>query len=273
MIGPFFTADYQVHTDLSHDGRCTLRDQCARAERLGLDEICFTEHKDFDPADPVVNHFDYHRYADAIEAARHEFGDRLRIVMGVEIDYQRWFEDEVRAYLDRHAFDFVLGSVHYVDRVMLMTPEYLRGRSAQQAYEAYYREVLASVKSGLIDAVGHLEYATRRGVAAFGPFDPTPFRGIVEELFGEMIERGIALEVNSAGLRQGAGQTYPCSQHVRLYATMGGRLVTIGSDSHHPDELAHAYHQIASLVHEAGLDTYTTWRRRRPFPMTLRQAP
>ncbi|HSV73691.1 MAG TPA: histidinol-phosphatase HisJ family protein [Chthonomonadales bacterium] len=270
MIGRFFAADYQVHTDLSHDGRCTLLEQCAQAVSIGLEQICFTEHKDFDPDDPVVNHFDYQRYRDAILRARDAFGDRLEILMGIEVDYQTWFEDELRAYVEDHRFDFVLGSVHYVDRAMLMTPEYLRGRTPVQAYEAYYREVLASVRSGAIDAVGHLEYATRRGVAACGPFDPTPHRAIVEELLGEMVARGVALEVNSAGLRQGAGQTYPCAQHVRLYADMGGERLTIGSDSHHPDELAYAYEEVAALAMDAGLTQYTAWRDRRPELRPLR---
>jgi histidinol-phosphatase (PHP family) len=79
MIEGFYAIDYQVHSFRSHDGRATIAEQCARAVAIGLDEIGFSEHKDFDPADPAVDYFDYDAYMTEIEAARQEFGDHLHI--------------------------------------------------------------------------------------------------------------------------------------------------------------------------------------------------
>src|SRR5205085_1145967 len=137
----------------SHDGRATIRDHCRRAVEIGLDEIGFTEHKDFDPADPAVDFFDYRAYAEDIDAARAEFGGQLVIRMGVEVDYQRWFEAEIASYIEAHAFDFVLGSVHYIASEMLMTPGYLATRSKARAYRDYFQAVRESVESGLMDIV------------------------------------------------------------------------------------------------------------------------
>jgi histidinol-phosphatase (PHP family) len=190
--------------------------------------------------------------------------------MGVEVDYQRWFEERIGEFLEAHSFDFVIGSVHYVDRRMLMTPEYLEGRDCKAAYRDYYGAVLESVTSGLIDIVGHLEYANRRGVGVFGPFDPSPYRAQVSGLFDAMIERGVALEINTAGLRQGTGATYPCEAHVALYAERGGRLLSIGSDAHRPEDLADRYTVAAELALKYGLDQVTTWRSRLPSPVTLK---
>jgi histidinol-phosphatase (PHP family) len=190
--------------------------------------------------------------------------------MGVEIDYQKWFEDRIRSYLVEHAFDFVIGSVHYVNRAMLMTPAHTAGRSAEQAYRAYFGAIRDSVESGLFDIVGHLEYANRRGLAAYGPYDQAPFREQVGEIFRLMIDRGVALEINTAGLRQGVGTTYPCEAHVALYADMGGRLLTIGSDSHHPDELADGYSFAADLALRHGLSAVYTWQERTPSVRALR---
>jgi hypothetical protein len=41
-----------------------------------------------------------------------------------------------------------------------------------------------------------------------------------------------ALEVNTSGLRQGPGETYPAGPIVERYAVLGGTAVTAGSDSH-----------------------------------------
>jgi histidinol-phosphatase (PHP family) len=184
--------------------------------------------------------------------------------MGIEVDYQKWFEDRIAAYLASHPFDFVLGSVHYVDRVMLMTPEYVRDRTVRQAYSLYFSAVRDSVESGLIDIVGHLEYANRRGVLTYGPYDPTPYREQVAELFDRMIARGVALEINTAGLRQGVGHTYPCEEHVALYAQRGGKRLSFGSDSHHPDDLAAAYPVAVRLALRNGLTRVCTWSNRIP---------
>ncbi len=272
MIDGYYAIDYQVHSFRSHDGRATIIDHCERAVQLGLDEIGFSEHLDFDPDDPAVGHFDYDRYVSEIFEARDRFADSLTIRMGIEVDYQKWFEDEIAEYLATHSFDFVIGSVHYVDRVMIMTPEYVNGRSSGQAYDLYFAAVLDSVQSGLIDIVGHLEYAKRRGVPVFGPFDPTRNHDTVMALFGEMIGRGVALEINTAGLRQNAGGPYPCPEHVRMYASLGGRLLTIGSDAHHPDDLAAEYSHAANLALESGLTELTTWESRRSVQRSFRAA-
>jgi histidinol-phosphatase (PHP family) len=269
VIDGFYAIDYQVHSFRSHDGKATIADQCARAVEVGLDEIGFSEHKDFDPNDPVVDYFDYDAYMNEIEAARKQWGDRLKIRAGVEIDYQDWFEDKIANYLDAHAFDFVIGSVHYVDRMTIMTPEYNQTRTAGTAYRDYFRAVRASVASGLFDILGHLEYANRRGLAAWGTYNAEAYRDALEDLFTLMVEQGTVLEINTAGMHQNLGVTYPVADTVAIYATCGGKRLSIGSDAHHPDQLAYAYPEAARIAHANGLTNVTTWHNRQPLQVPL----
>jgi histidinol-phosphatase (PHP family) len=272
MIDEFYAVDYQVHSFCSHDGRASLRDQCLRAVEIGLDEIGFSEHKDFDPEDPAVNYFDYEYYRSEVEKARAEFAGALKIRMGVEVDYQRWFEDQIADYLQRHPFDFVIGSVHYVDSVPIMSDVFLKDRSVTEAYSLYFQAVYDSVRSGMIDIVGHLEYANRRAVPRLGAFNPGPYREQIKQLYTEMIRQGVALEINTAGLRQGVGHTYPCEEHVRLYAECGGAIISLGSDSHHPDDLAESYTVAANLSLRYGLTKISTWENRVRTEHPLRSA-
>ena len=99
MIDGYYAIDYQTHSFRSHDGLASLADQCRRAVAIGLDEIGFSEHKDFDPDDPLSSYFDYDRYRAEIEAARTEYGARLKIRAGVEIDYQKKYEAEIADFL------------------------------------------------------------------------------------------------------------------------------------------------------------------------------
>ena len=270
MINGFYAIDCQVHSIRSHDGRASILDQCERAVQIGLDVIGFSEHKDFDPEDPVVDYFDYDAYMREIEQARRRYGDAVKIRAGVEIDYQAWFEDKIGDYLRAYPFDFVIGSVHYVGREMIMTPEYNRTRDIHKAYRDYFDAVLDSVKSGLFDIVGHLEYANRRGIAAWGRYDPAPYRDQLDALFDAMIARGVAFEINTAGLHQNLGVTYPCADTVSYYAQRGGSLLSIGSDAHHPDQLGHAYGTAAQMALAAGMTEVCTWENRRMRVVPLR---
>ena len=273
MIGEFYAIDYQVHSFRSHDGRASIDDQCRRAIDRGLDEIGFSEHKDFDPADPAVAYFNYEAYMREISAARDQFAGQLKIRAGVEIDYQIWFETEIEAYLRDHPFDFVIGSVHYVNSRMVMTPEYNQSRDADRAYSDYFHAVRDSAASGLFDIVGHLEYANRRGIAAWGPYDPEPYRAELNALFDAMIERHVVLEINTAGLHQNLGLTYPCAQTFALYAERGGTLLSIGSDAHHPDQLGHAYPVASELAIRNGVTHVCSWSNRRRTEKPLVTAP
>ena len=40
--------DYHMHTHFSGDSEASPREHIEQAIRMGLDEICFTDHRDFD---------------------------------------------------------------------------------------------------------------------------------------------------------------------------------------------------------------------------------
>ena len=64
----------------------------------------------------------------------------------------------------------------------------------------------------------------------------------------------MALEVNTSGLRQSAGETYPAAWVVRRFRELGGRRVTMGSDSHLPSSFAFGLEEACEIVAAAGFD-------------------
>jgi len=272
MIEGYYAVDYQVHSLCSHDGKATIDAQCERAIEIGLDEIGFSEHKDFDPEDPMVDYFDYDAYMRAITQAREAWGSRLKIRAGIEIDYQSWFEDKIANWLDTHPVDFVIGSVHYVKRVQIMSPEYNRARNARMAYHDYFNAVRDSVVSGLFDILGHLEYANRRGVAAWGPYEHNHYITDLDNIYDRMIEEKVALEINTAGLHQGIRLTYPCADSVALYVRRGGSAISFGSDAHHPDQLGHAYTAAVRIALDCGLNKVCVFENRKRMEVPLQPA-
>lgn len=78
-----------------------------------------------------------------------------------------------------------------------------------------------------------------------------------------MVERGTVLEVNTAGLRQDAQDFYPCRQTLQWYYERGGRLITFGSDAHHPDELTYRYLDAVQMAWEIGFREVAVFEKRR----------
>ena len=145
---------------------------------------------------------------------------------------------------------------------MIMTPEYNAGRTRRQAYADYFAVVLDSIESGFMDILGHLEYANRRGLAAWGPYDPQEFEPELNAIFDAIIARNIPLEINTAGLHQGHGMTYPTAETLAMYARRGGKLLSIGADSHQPAQLAHDYKTAAEMALANGLTKVCVWQNR-----------
>ncbi len=266
----FTLCDTHVHTFRSHDGRSALTEYCAMANSLGIRSLGVAEHKDFDPDDPVVNHYDYQSFWNDISAAREAWGERVEVLAGVELDYQYWFEPELVAWHAGHHFDFVITSVHHIDRRMLMTEAYREHYgSAHNGYAAYYEAVFQSIRSGAIDVVGHLNYVNKRGVAAYGAWALEKYTSHITTLLAEMIRRDVALEVNTAGLRHPVRTPYPDWSVVELYYRMGGRLITLGSDAHTVTELSHRFNEACAMLWQIGFRELTLFRGRQPQMVPL----
>ena len=55
--------DYHMHTVVSFDGNCRGMEMARAAQAVGLKEICFTDHLDYDPLGKMgILAFDTERY-------------------------------------------------------------------------------------------------------------------------------------------------------------------------------------------------------------------
>ena len=60
--------DFHIHSQVSFDGRDTAQNIANRAASMGLREICFTDHMDYDPLHPEYQYaFDISTYNNVYE--------------------------------------------------------------------------------------------------------------------------------------------------------------------------------------------------------------
>jgi len=166
--------DYHIHSNHSSDSTASIIDICRRACKIGIQEIGFSEHIEFDPQDWGYGYFDYERYTSDIDRVRERFGDTLIIKKGVEVDYQYWVENDIRDWLKENEFDFVIGSVHYLDH-QYISDKLVAQKSLQELYDLYFVELNNSIMSRLFDIVGHLDLPLRYTYRERETFDQIPY--------------------------------------------------------------------------------------------------
>lgn len=236
--------DSHLHTNFSPDSDVVIDVYATQAVERGVTEIAITDHVDFEPGAPAFGYASFTDRERVVREAADRWGPRgVLIRFGVELTYDRSWEDDIRQHLARHRYDFTIGSVH--DRVdspygPRKVQGWVEGRSLEEIVAPSFGEVAAAARSGLFDALGHLDvvkrylhpFVTKEALAAAPE--------LYEPILRALVDSGTALEINTSGLRHPVGETYPSAAIVRRFGDMGGRAVTVGSDAHRAEHFGWA---------------------------------
>ncbi len=130
---PILLPDYHMHTTLCGHARGTVGDYVQRAIRLGLSEIGFSEHiylyhLPLEERDPelAMREVEMPLYVDMVRAAQRRY-PQIPIRLGLEADYIEGHEERLGRILASHPFDYVYGSVHFIEGWGFDDPRYISG--------------------------------------------------------------------------------------------------------------------------------------------------
>ena len=266
--------DYHMHLragngDLAHTPQA-VEPFVQVARSRGIDEIGFTEHVYYFTHTRALWDVPYHvqrcaydleRYVEAVLEAKRR---GLPVKLGLEVDYVRGREDETRELLAPYPWDYLLGSIHFVDgRGIDGEPRLIDDVGVEQAWVTYFDELAAAAQSRLFDVMSHPDLVKIFGLR--------PERPLVDELHlaaAEAIaEAGVAIEVSTAGLRKPVGEPYPDPHFLRACRERGVPI-TLASDAHEPRYVGEDVGVAVAMAHDAGYDTVTVFDAR-----THRQEP
>jgi histidinol-phosphatase (PHP family) len=234
--------DTHLHTNFSPDSRVPIDAYAAQAVERNIAEIAITDHVDFAPGAPAFEYVPFETRERIVrEAAARWAPSGVAIRFGAEITYDSRHEAEIRDHLARHHYDYVIGSVHvYADSPYEASrvAGWVSGRRLDEIMEPYFSEVERAIRSGLFDTLGHLDVVKRYLYPHVTPADLAAAPELYEPLLLALVETGLALEVNTSGLRHPGGEMYPSPAVVARYQVLGGTSVTAGSDAHLEEHFA-----------------------------------
>ena len=275
-------ADYHVHTEFSDDSEYPMEQVINDAIAKGLDEICFTDHVDYgikkdwdDPEgidyretepgvfQPFAN-VDYPKYYELYQQLKDKYGQDVSLKLGMEFGMQMHTVKKYEKLFARYPFDFIILSVHQVEDKEFWTQDFQAGRTQQQYNERYYEEMLQLVRNyHNYSILGHVDLITRYDKAGVYPFEK--IKPILTEIFKTVIADGKGIEVNTSSHRYGLKDLTPGRDILKLYRELGGRIITIGSDSHKPEHLNAYIDETREELKKLGYTEFCTFQQMQPI--------
>ena len=255
--------DFHLHSNISFDSKVTPQELAEAAVAAGQKEICFTDHYDYN-SDPLKRAdlftiADYRAAHDGLQLPG------LTIRKGVEFGLTRWNAPQLKELLGQYPFDFVIGSVHYVDGFDPHEAAYWQGLTVREGFEKHLLETLRCVQVHEdFDVLGHLTYACKsRHNPTHGPIEMTHFQEIIDEILLCLIRKGMGMEVNTSGIDR-AGAFLPAAPYLCRYKQLGGEIVTVGSDGHNCARVGQYIPEALAMLKEI-FGYVCTFEKRKPI--------
>ena len=261
--------DAHIHTMFSGDSDTPPEMQIEKAISLGMERICFTDHHDPCVKSDVDFELDYNSYFPKMQELKEKYAKSIDIGIGVELGLQSHISPLLREISEKYPFDFIIGSIHFVDGYDPYYPEYFE-LYGSRGYKRYFDTTLECLQTApYFDSMGHLDYIARYG----GPFGLTysysEYADSIDPILKLLIDSGKALECNTGGLSRGLDEPNPCYDVLRRFRELGGELITLGSDAHDPSTLGYHFDEVGEQLRAIGYTHYAVYRDRKPQMLPL----
>lgn len=272
-------ADYHVHTEFSDDSQYPFEDVVKDAIGKGMDEICFTEHVDYGvkfdwdevdemprrkaPRTTLLSNADYPLYFNAFNNMREKYSDKISLKFGLEFGMQSHTIERFEKLFSRYPFDFIILSIHQINNEEYWTQEIQKTHTQKEYNEGYYEELLYLVENYHdYSVIGHFDYIIRYDPKGIYPFEK--LKPIITKILKTVIRDGKGIEVNTSSHRYGLKDLTPSREILKLYRELGGRIITIGSDSHKPEHLGAYIDETMEELKKLGYSKFCTFDKMEP---------
>lgn len=277
-------SDNHVHTNFSSDSDTPMEAMLLQAQKIGLSSICFTDHIDYGfPAEKY--HMDFvfpmEDYFAKVSKLSKQFPS-LPIRTGVELGLKEDILPLAVSLTDKHDFDFVIGSTHLVDNIDPYYEEYWDAYGEEGGIQHYYEVTYENICNTFdFDVYGHIDYVIRYCPTikksrkagqineAFYQSSVQKNKELIDEILLTLIQKNRGIEINTGGLKYGLGHPNPNEDILKRYHTLGGTIVTVGSDAHETKYLGYCFDKLPSLLWNCGFRSYFEFHKRKAVPISL----
>lgn len=243
--------DYHIHSKFSSDSTLSLEKLVDTAIKKKYSHIAVTDHFDFLPTEMrIYGVRPYEKYFHLLNKLKSICNPKLNVLVGAEVgEYHRVSEIADKVF-ETHPPDLKIGSIHVISNGKNVSNPLSEQLTKKEVLD-YYNENLNLVSHGNIDILGHLGIFKRYFP---NPHDDSFATSLIVEIFRTMIAKNIALEINTSGLRKPLRELIPDPVFIKLYLAQGGRLISLGSDSHRNEDFDVNYNESIDRLINTGIN-------------------
>jgi len=255
--------DLHIHTYVSKDCKESPEKYIISAIKSGVKYLGFSDHLDLDPTDKDFGYYKFNRAYKDYLLLKKKYQGKLNLLFGVEVTYQSGLEKSIERNTKGKPYDYLMGAIH---RLGGYTIAGLRGvgffedKDEETAYRMYFEELYRMVNTDFFQIVAHFDVVKRYGMQFYGKFKAGKYKNVIESILDRMIQKGIVMEVNSSGFRQIPEEPYPSEEILSMYAVLGGREITVGSDAHNIEQFGNDIKKaldVAKRIYNFDIVTFT----------------
>lgn len=263
--------DMHTHTDNSFDGNHSPVYMCEAACNKGLRAIAFTDHCEVDTFYKNDGERNVRQAYFEIAKAKSAFIGKLLVLNGIELGQPAYDIPTANKIVDENKFDVVIGSVHNLrERQDFYFIEDFSEIDIEATMKEYFNEILDMLQWGRFDILAHLTYPFRYMYSKNHiTEDINKYKVQVDDILKLAAEKDIALEINTAGLRQPINRLSPEAETVKRFRELGGKLITIGSDAHYAQHIAVGMGTAVDAAVAAGFNAVTIFQKRHPIEIPI----
>ncbi|MFD2670634.1 histidinol-phosphatase [Marinicrinis sediminis] len=261
--------DLHTHHDRCGHAEGSIRHYVEAAMKEGLSVIGISDHSPYfakkeDQAFPhiAMAKSAFTPYIQEVLALKQEYADRIEVLLGLESDYFPDVLDAYQAAYRQVPFDYVIGSVHYVNGISIFNRNRWKKLSEAQKVdvkEQYYDLIEQSARSGMFDILGHID-----AMKGFYPEFSDIETNRIETTLQVIAENDVVIEINTSGKTKDVGGWYP-SDDILEKALYYGVKVTFGSDAHVPSRVGDEFEMVATRLKEIGFKEWACFRARERY--------
>ena len=243
------------------DGKDAIDEIVQKAQERGFTILGFSGHGYYAKDDSSMTPEKTKQYIQDVRQAQQQAPNGLKIYLGIE-------EDSMAPIENVEDFDYVIGSVHYLEHNGKIYPiDYSQEQFDEMLKEGYQNDINALAKDYYlaierqaqnpnIQIIGHLDLIAKyNDDQSYYCFDDPKILSYAKIAIEQLVKAGKIFEMNSGAMARGyRNSPYPSIELLKLIYEANGKIL-INTDCHHKEYLDYGMQICLDLAKQIGFKT------------------
>ncbi len=267
--------DYHVHSGYTGDvdKDVSIKKYIEYAEKIGIKEICFTNHLEFHPIKGLVKGYtilpkEIPSYIDEVDKYRDNYN--ISLLTGLEISYVSKYHRVLENILNEYEgnFDLIIGSIHHLHNIDITArdPPYglFKRKGLMEIYAEYFDILVEAIESQLFDVIGHPDVIRKHAVKYYGEdISSSKYIYLIIPVIESLKEYNVGIEVNTSAKRHDLETYYPRPEFLKMYRNINKNIIIVGSDAHRIIDLGYDFPNAYKMLINIGFKYIARFKGRR----------